>query len=141
MPSVVFDPTSFVQRFPAFAWLNYPVLNDYFTEATMLIANDDTSLIQDLAQRKVILNLLVAHLAALNSGENGQAPSGLIGRVSSASEGSISVSTDYTSNSELAQWFNQTRYGAELWILLARYRQFRYVAPIRRTGRFRGGWQ
>ena len=141
MPSVVFDTTSFVQRFPAFAWLNNDVLGDYFTEATMMIANDDTSLIQDLAQRKVILNLLVAHLAALNSGENAQAPSGLIGRVSSASEGSISVSTDYTSNSELAQWFNQTRYGAELWILLARYRQFRYVAPIRRTGRFRGGWQ
>lgn len=141
MPSVVFDPISFAQRFTAFAWLNNDVLSDYFTEATMMIANDDASLIQDLAQRKVILNLLVAHLAALNSGENGQVPSGLIGRVSSASEGSISVSTDYTSNSELAQWFNQTRYGAELWILLARYRQFRYVAPIRRTGRFRGGWQ
>lgn len=140
MTAVVFDPAIFKERYPQFATLSDGLLSEYFAEATLFIANDDTSIVSDLAQRKVLLTLLVAHLAALNSGEYGQGPSGMVGRVSSATEGSVSISTEYSSNSELAMWFNQTRYGAELWVLLSKYRTFRYVPPVKRMHRKRQGW-
>lgn len=141
MMSVVFDPSNFKLIYPSFATVPDVVLNNYFAEATLYIDNTDNSFVQDIGQRALLLNLLVAHIAALRSGENGQAPNGMVGRISSASQGSVSISSEYGSSSEMGNWFNQTRFGAEFWMLTAKYRTFRYVPPVRRGGFYSRGWQ
>lgn len=143
MSIVVFDPVAFWQIYPSFESVFEAVLQNYFDEATLYLDNTDNSLVHDVGQRRLLLNLLVAHLACLRSGENGQAPSGMVGRISSASEGSVSISTEYGSSSEMGNWFNQTRFGAEFWMLTARYRTLRYIPPVRRSMRFNRnrGWQ
>lgn len=129
MASVVFDPVAFGARYPEFSTVNSTTLNAYFTEATLYLDNTDASPITNLVTRGLLLNMLVAHLAQLYSGSNGQAPSQLVGRVSQASEGSVSVSTDAMPNAGSAAWFNQTKYGAQYWASTLPFRRFRYLPP------------
>lgn len=49
-----------------------------------------------------------------------------VGRVNSASQGSVSVSTDYTDPSIGGAWWNQTQPGAYTWKLLKRNNKLRY---------------
>lgn len=129
MASVAFDPTAFKSRYPEFATVADDTLNAYFAEATLYLDNTDASPISNIVTRGVLLNMLVAHLAQIYSGSNGQAPSQLVGRISQASEGSVSVTTDAMPNAGSAAWFNQTKYGAQYWQSTLPLRRFRYVSP------------
>lgn len=133
MAIVVFDPVRFVARYPEFSTVDVLVLGDYFTEATIYLNNTDSSRVQDVNQRALLLNMLVAHIAALNgSGVNGQGASPLVGRVASATEGSVTVATDFAAATNGTQaWFFQTRYGTAYWAATARYRTAVYI-PGRR---------
>jgi hypothetical protein len=127
MGIVVFDPAAFIARYPEFASVSSTLLQAYFTEATIYMANTDDSRVQDVAQRGVLLNMLVAHIAAINAGVNGQPASPLVGRVNAASEGSVSVGTDMGAVPFTAAWFMQTKYGTSFWQATARYRTMQYV--------------
>ncbi|EPP6261446.1 DUF4054 domain-containing protein [Cronobacter sakazakii] len=127
MAIVVFDIEAFRERYPEFNSVSDALLNAYFVEATVYLDNTDCSPVQDDAVRAVFLNMLVAHIAALNSGVGGQKPSGLVGRISSASEGSVSVSTGDVPVSQSSWWYLQTPYGAAYWNATAQYRTFKYV--------------
>jgi hypothetical protein len=129
MPSVVFDPVAFVARYPEFSTVSAPTLGDYFTEATMYLDNTDASRVSNLAQRALLLNMLTAHVAALNgSGVNGNGAPGLVGRINSATEGSVSVSAEYATPANGTQaYFQQTQYGAAFWAASARYRTMQYI--------------
>lgn len=124
---VTFDPTGFVGRFPEFSAVAAGTLTAYFNEATLILDNSITSRVQQVEQRAPLLWLLTAHLAAMNSGVNGQTPSQLVGRINSASEGSVSVGTDNGPPSLSAAWFQQTKYGSEYWQLTVSFRSARYV--------------
>ncbi len=126
MGTVVFDPTAFLTRFPEFSSVNAALLGEYFTEATLTVDPTDASLVRDQNQRSVLLNLLTAHIAALEQG-TGEGPSGLVGRVSSATQGSVSVSADYGAVSQSQAWYVQTPYGAKYWALTAQYRTMHYI--------------
>jgi len=127
MPSVSFDAATFKVRFPEFAAVTSPLLGLYFDEACMYLDNTDTSRIADLAQRAMLLNLVVAHIATVNGAATTGGPSAP-GRVSSASEGGVSVSFDAMPAANGSQaWFQQTQYGASYWAMTARYRSFLYV--------------
>ncbi|EEZ74634.1 hypothetical protein NEILACOT_05350 [Neisseria lactamica ATCC 23970] len=75
-------------------------------------------------EREMLLFLLVRHFAAL---AERAAQGGLVGRIASASEGSVSVSADMGAAGGNAAWYLQTPYGATYWQLTAKYRRFRYV--------------
>ena len=126
MGVVVFDPVAFRTRYPEFSTLTDGMLTAYFNEATLYLNNSESSLVTDVTQRSVLLNMAVAHLAALYSGINGQAPSQLVGRITQASEGSVSVSSDIGPVSNTAAWWMQTKYGASYWSATAPYRTMRY---------------
>lgn len=126
MAVVVFDSTAFLDRYPEFSTVADGTLTAYFYEATLYLNNSESSLVTDVTQRSVLLNMIVAHLAALNSGVNGQAPSQLVGRITQASEGSVSVSADIGPVSNTAAWWMQTKYGASYWQATAPYRTMRY---------------
>lgn len=126
-----FDYDAFAIRFPEFDELGMERVKAYWDEANIFLKNDATSPIA-WAQRGPILNLMAAHIAALNAAAlPGQLASsgGLVGRISSASEGSVSVSLEPmgTGSSALGAWLNQTRYGSLLWAMLQRYLVARYI--------------
>jgi len=131
MAIVVFDPARFKLRYPEFATVNDVVLQDYFTEATIYLDNTDCSRVSDPAQRAILLNMLTAHVAAMNgSGVNAAGASGVVGRTSAAAEGSVSASFEYAqANNGLEAFFYQTPYGSAYWAATARYRTAIYIAP------------
>lgn len=96
--------------------------------------NDGTGLATSYQTQKTILWLAVAHIAQLMYGQmgaNGPQPGGLVGRVNSATEGSVSVSTaDFPDQSPSAAWWNQTPYGAAFWQATSPYRTMRYVPML-----------
>jgi hypothetical protein len=124
---VVFDIAAFRARYPEFSTVLDATLTAYFSEAGLYLSNTDSSVVKDVIIRAILLNMLTAHIAALNSGVNGQAPSGIVGRISQASEGSVSVSADMGPPSGSAAWFLQTEYGASFWQASASFRTFRYI--------------
>lgn len=127
MAIVVFDVDAFRERYPEFDAVSDSLLNAYFVEATVYLNNTDLSPVTDVDVRAVYLNMLVAHLAALNSGVGGQKASGLVGRVTSASEGSVSVSVDAGPSGASSWWYLQTPYGAAYWQATLPYRTIRYL--------------
>lgn len=134
--AVVFDPAAFVVRYPQFATVGAPLLQAFFDEAgTLYLNNSDYSIVRDMGKRAILLNLIVAHLATLSgvltpAGQGSTATQ--VGRVSSASEGSVSASMDMGQQSKAAAFWLQTQYGAQYWQATAEYRTMRYVLPRRR---------
>lgn len=88
--------------------------------AGLFLANNDASIICDVDLRRTFLNMIVAHLAATQ----GPGSSGLVGRISAASEGSVSVSADYGTQAASAAYWLQSPYGAQYWQATAPYRTF-----------------
>lgn len=127
MGVVVFDVARFRVRYPEFATLPDVLLQDYFDESTLYLNNTECSPVSDLTRRALLLNMVLAHIAKLYGGEGGQAASPLVGRISSATEGSVSVSTDMGAVPGTAAWFMQTKYGASYWQATVNLRSFRYI--------------
>ncbi|HIC9159807.1 TPA: DUF4054 domain-containing protein [Salmonella enterica subsp. enterica serovar Nagoya] len=128
MGVVIFDPSAFKLRYPEFSSVDNALLQQYFTQATIYLDNTDFSRVSDLAVRAMLLNMLVAHIAFLYSGANGQSPSGLVGRIDSASEGSVSVHADMPGVTANSAWYMQTKYGADYWNATAPFRTFQYIS-------------
>ncbi|KWO67589.1 DUF4054 domain-containing protein [Burkholderia territorii] len=139
---VTFDYGTWSTRYPALAvTANATLAQLYFDEAQLYCDNTPCSPVQDLTIRALLLNMLTAHIAQLNQPVGGvtaagttsgsdtpAAPSPLVGRITSATEGSVSVSTEMNVPPGSAQWFAQTPYGAAFWAATAAYRTMRYVA-------------
>ena len=99
----------------------------------------DTTQTPPIVDRQLILDLLTAHIAAILygyvAGGSLVPPGTIVGRVSNASQGSVSVGTDFPQNPSAA-WFNQTPFGAMAFSMMGRYRTARYRAS---PGRFYQG--
>ena len=133
MTIVVFNYATWSARFPELASaVDETLATIYFQEAQIFVDNTDCSPILAAADggfRDTLLNLVTAHIAALNANIGGNPSSPLVGRINNATQGSVSVGTDYmVAKSDTQAYFNQTEYGAEYWAMAARYRRFRYVS-------------
>jgi hypothetical protein len=128
MAVVIFDPAAFKLAYPAFAAVPDEQLQNYFNIATLYLSNKDCSIVQDIDRRTTLLWMLTAHVAYLNGAisPGGVAPP--VGRVSSATEGSVSITLDFYSVPGSAAWFNQTPWGAAFWQATLSLRSFRYRA-------------
>lgn len=133
---VTFDPVAFIAAFPAFTSVPSAALSANFLFATLLLENTCCSPVKDAPTRAALLNLIVAHITALLNGVNGDPPQGAVGRVSSASEGSVSVQLDFKTESEAASYFAQTQWGGLYWRMTAQYRTARYFPPCHFEGVF-----
>jgi len=134
MAIVVFNYANWIARYPEFTTLfngadPTVVAPICFDEAQAYCNNTNGSPVKDVYLRALFLNQLTAHIVALNFGVNGQAPSQLVGRISSAGEGSVHVSADMGKVSDYQAWFLQTKYGAAFWQASVQYRQMRYMPP------------
>lgn len=126
---VAFDYAQWIATFPEFAvTVNPTQAQSYFNLATSIHRNDGGGPVNNEAQQLTLLNLVTAHIAAMFSPPACGTPSGLVGRINSATEGSVSVQAAYSNNvSEQMAWFIQTKYGAMYWTAAAPYRTMRYL--------------
>lgn len=137
---VTFDPTAFVAAFPAFATVPQAALTANFGFAELQLENDCCSVVCDAPTRANLLNLLTAHITALLNGINGQPPAGVVGRVSSAQQGTVSVQTEFETQSEAAAYYQQTPWGSMFWQSTLRWRTARYIAPQCDASAYGAAW-
>lgn len=109
---VVFDTDEFKNAYPQFANMSNQELENFFLVACQICDNTANSLVRDLVERKILLNLLVGHLAVL------QQRDGAVGALQSATEGKVSVSFAVPSN---PNWYQQSQYGWTYWELTLKY--------------------
>lgn len=130
-----FNYASWVARYPELDAVAEPTATEYFAEAGVYWRNDGTGPVPDQALQLRLLNMLTAHIAARYSQAQGspspgspQNPNTPVGRINSASEGSVSAQfqNDYAPGS--AQWFMQTKYGSDFWAATKAYRGMHYRA-------------
>ena len=137
---VEFVPDDFRALYPQFTDppTTDAMLQFYFDLATLILNNACTSAVSNAEQRERLLNLLVAHIATLTPiapAAGAGSGSQMVGPISSASEGTVSVSSGFAAQvSQNAAWYAQTQYGFLFWQLTAPYRAFRYVAPAQCCG-------
>lgn len=141
MAVVTFDPEAFKIAYPAFANVSDALLQACFNEAGLYLSNTDCSVVQDIGKRTVLLWMLTAHIAYLRGALSPDGSTPPVGRVSSATEGSVSASMEYAAPGTAA-WFLQSQYGAAFWQATVSLRSFRYrPRPTRVEGLHgRPGW-
>jgi hypothetical protein len=137
---VTFVFTDWIAQFPEFTNVAPAAALGYFNRASFLCGNEATNPVAGQAgMLTTLLYLLTAHIAWLNAPRDGSgnpasagaAPSPIVGRINSASEGSVSLGADYgdsTAGSPSQPWYMQSRYGAEYWAMTASTRTAQYVA-------------
>lgn len=127
MAIVVLDITKFRDMFPEFSNVTASALQFLFDQATDYLNNTECSLVIDATKRERFLYLLMAHLAYVRYGDaNGNGGSGLVGRLASASEGSVSVSSDAGHVEFRYMWYTQSPYGMDYWQATKVYRMANY---------------
>ncbi len=137
MAVVVFNPDASKIAFPEFATVPDARLQLLFNMiGYTLLDNTDGSIVTDPDQRSAMLDLLLAHVLTLQGwvGTDGTVVpgTGTVGRVASASEGTVSTSLDYHLSASAGEaWFNQTPWGAMYWMMSARFLSFHDVAAGR----------
>lgn len=122
-----FDFARWITAFPEFSSTDPDTAASWFVQATVLHPNDGSGPIKDPAQQTEALYLLTAHLAALAPNGSVGVPSWVLGRITGASQGPISVQSEgFQFKGSLGAWYGSTRYGALYWIMMAKYRTFRW---------------
>jgi hypothetical protein len=114
-------------------YTNSAQATQYWTEATWLLDNTACSPVQNVDQRTAILNLITAHICALRQPLGGQPSSPLVGRISEATEGSVTVKAEMIVAAGSAQFWAQTKYGVLAWQMLLPFRSARYYPGPRRS--------
>jgi hypothetical protein len=127
-------------------------LMGYWTAAQQYQRNDGGGPVDDPNQQSYLLNLIMAHLAALDpSNPANGTNANMVGRIVSGTQGPATIATQMDLPPGSAQWWNQTQFGAEYWVLTSPYRRMRYIPGPRRNfgtpwsrygsgyGRFGGG--
>lgn len=130
---VTFSATEFVAQYPEFAGLANPLMQTAFNDAVFLLDNTCGSVVQDANKRLILLYTLTAHCLFLENGSNDGAgnvlpPPGIVGRINTATQGSVSVAAEYSSEVTMSEaYFIQTKYGAKFWQQTANIRTMHYV--------------
>lgn len=144
-PPVTFSFSTFVAYYPVFGAVAPEAAQFWFDQAGLYCANDTCNPAFADGKLSTLLYMLTAHIGWLNAPKSAEgipgtsgAPEQITGRISSASEGSVSVTSDIgdTNGGSPSQWwYMSTTYGQAYWAATAPYRTARYVAnPTRVPG-------
>lgn len=132
MTVIVFVPADFKAAYPEFASVSDARCNVLFMIAEQsLLDNTDGSPVMAAEYRTQLFYMLVAHMLLIfGTSDTPQANNTPPGRLSSATEGTVSTQFEYIlpAGSAMSAWFNQTKYGAMYWMATAQFRSARYIA-------------
>lgn len=125
---VVFSFAEFTGIYPEFATAGSPACTLNFNLATLNLENCCGSAVNDPNVRQSLLYLLTAHITLLFTpcGANNNQPPGIVGRIASATEGSVTVAAEWPAEANSA-WFLQSKYGAQFWQATAAIRTMHYI--------------
>jgi hypothetical protein len=130
VPVVTFNPAVFLGRYPEFtaAYNANPALyQSFFDEAGLYVNNTSLTVVQNYTKLGVYLNMVTAHIAFLAGQLSADGQARPVGRVSSATEGSVSASfEDVGPTPGTGAWFLQSQYGAAFWQATTCYRGMQY---------------
>ncbi|HAT3815142.1 DUF4054 domain-containing protein [Salmonella enterica subsp. enterica serovar Goldcoast] len=127
MAIVVLDIPKFRAMFPEYSNVPDVQLPFLFDQSTDYLNNSEYSLVEDAIKRERLLYLLMAHLAYMRFGDvNGNGGTGMVGRLASASEGSVSVSSDAGPIEFRYMWYTQSQHGMDFWQATKVYRMANY---------------
>lgn len=125
---VGFNYQAWLARFPEFrSTVPGDTAQALFNEAQVYCRNDGGGPVRSALVQTTLLNYVTAHLAMLYFGTCADPPNSLVGRVSNATEGSVSVATEMDFPPGTPQWWMQTKYGASFWSASISYRNMRYI--------------
>ncbi|MGV3346409.1 DUF4054 domain-containing protein [Enterobacteriaceae bacterium LUAb1] len=131
MAIVTLNISTFRAMFPEFSTISDAILPFLFDQATDYLNNSEYSLVKDAVKRERLLYLLMAHLAYMRYGDaNGNGGPGMVGRISSATEGSVSVSSDLGGFDPRYAWYTQSPYGLDFWQATKIYRMANYYPGL-----------
>lgn len=123
---VGFDYNGWTQAYPEFSAVPIEMAQNYFNIATSFHRNDGVGPVNNPTFQDMYLKMIMSHLAQLFAPDsNGQPASSIVGRITSANEGSVSVSAEMT-GPDAAQFWYQTKYGTMYWNATKQYRTARY---------------
>jgi hypothetical protein len=135
---VSFNYPNWIASFPEMAGCSPTQGQAFFDRADSFFANDACNPAIVLGETRFtrMLYLMTSHLAFLyaprdangNPAQSGSPSSPLVGRLNSASEGSVSVGSEWKGAEAGEEFYIQTKYGAEFWQAMAPFRTFRYAA-------------
>lgn len=138
MSAVAFNYAAWILLYPEFAGVSEPQATVFFRLAGLYWQNSTCNpsySVDNGVTLLDLLNMVTAHIAWLQSprdaaglpSSTGNPAAPIVGRIGSASEGSVSVSVEWKgSGSPSEDWFVQTKYGAAFWQATAQWRTFRY---------------
>ncbi len=127
---VQFDYAAWAAAFPMFSHLSVQqITGPVLTFAQQYCRNDGGGPVTDAGLQLQLLNLMVAHVAQILYGTNQAAGPSAVGRLSSATEGSVSASFEFPTSADQA-WFAQTQWGAMYWQMIAPFRLGAYVPKV-----------
>jgi len=136
---VTFDYANWAALFPQFSNLTEQQVETVILPlAEQYCRNDGGGPVCDPNVQTQLINLMVAHVSQLLFGSMTQPLSPLVGRISTASEGSVSVGVEFPTTPSSA-WYLQTQYGAMYWQLVLPFRLGRYVPKITQQHQIFGG--
>lgn len=134
---VPFSYQDWLAAYPAFAGrVSAEQAESFFQLAELILNNTGSSPVRDMTRRRILLWLLVAHQAQLfatdgtvqpGSSATGSPTAPPVGRISSATQGAVSITLDGSALPRQAGWFSQTQYGLMFWQATAPYRQMRFL--------------
>lgn len=141
-----FDYANWIAQYPEFGpspgqAVPEAAAQGYFDLAGIYWLNDGTGPVKSQAAQTQLMYMLTAHLAQLFYVAPGAVPSQTVGRVSNATEGSVSVALDMPGANASSAWYLQTKYGTQFWYATSAFRTMRYYPGCPRT--FNppfGGW-
>lgn len=130
---VVFDFSTWSLRYPElttapvapFVGVTQPTAQEYWNEAGLYLNNTACSPVADASpggRRAMLLGMATAHIAFLAG--RGAA---VVGRLSNATEGSVSGQFEMGPPAGSSAWFMQSAYGSAFWAATASLRTARYV--------------
>lgn len=127
---VVFSPTAFFATYPEFSAVDPSRATLMFTIAEQsLLDNTDNSPVMDINFRTQLFYMLVAHMLLIYGAPTPTQPVNTPpGRLSNATEGTVSTSFDYPTTDKNASmaWYVQTKYGAMYWAATVMFRSAQY---------------
>jgi hypothetical protein len=126
------DYATWLVRYPQFnpvggsQPVSHALYSQYFADAQIYQANNGAGPITDATMATRLMMMLIAHIASMETPNASGASSSLVGRITSASEGSVSVSVENNYGAGTVQWYQQTKYGSDWWAATAQYRTMGY---------------
>lgn len=131
MAGVAFNVTKFRARYPEFASVADATLTAIFTDETPFYLDNSDASPYAPDRRLVLLNMLVAHIAYIGGALNADGMPKPVGRVSSATEGSVSANFEgVTPTPGSGAWFQQSQYGAAFWQATTAHRSFFHCPDV-----------